>query len=1039
LGAAGWVLLGAAGLAGALWLIRIPIAQTLVSQALSARGAAHDLTIESLDFSGAKITNFRIGPRETPTLSAKSVHLAFAWQALPTVSALDIDGLRVVAALDENGLNWGALAPFLEPPPQTPTADLPVLRLRLTDAQLALETPLGKAVAVAQADGVIRSDWALTGQMTGPSGLTGALAAQSGPQQASASFTLANGSSFAGLAGIEFKGLNGKAGLNAGPNLERPSIRATMTAESATAPDWQAAGLNLSITGDWTAAPAGVWTASAQAAQGFGVSGETASASGVWSLAPEGPMANGIVRAPNLKLSQPVQRAIRSWSAPADTPFAAPLASLRNAALAAAPQFAATVQLRFTGADSSLWLDGLSIKAASGAQLLAKPIAARLAFARLAFARQAFEGAAPRVFGDITARLQGGGFSTMAIQANSDGKNIIGTAALATVNANDASLSAILQKFTFDLNANRYSADGLVLASGPLAGGRIEELKIPIALAGRIGEGFSVAPQAGCLALSARLLTAAGGRFADPALSLCPSDGAFLRVAPSGAMSGGATVAGRRFPGALSGTGEPAALSFIGASIRFSGEDILAEVSAPAFEALLSAGPLSAKAERIRARIGPKGATGALEGGVVDGAALPVEINDVSIDFETEEEAMRLTRGRARVSDPRPPNALEQEWRARFNPILLDNIQGRLDAGLVTAKGDVVLESGARRLGAFTASHNLKETAGEATVSAEALMFTPQLDAYDISEPIRGVASDVRGRLDAELDVAWAQGDLAAKGVMRFSDVSFKTASLGPVEGVNGEIVFEDLLALRSAPNQRFTIGRLDPGIGVVDGEIGLQILSPNRVRIEDAAWPFAGGKLFVTPQDIDLSTRIFDVTLNLSDVNLTALIETLDLADLTATGQVTGAFPLKFDEQGGEIVNGVLTSRPGGGMIAYTGLVSEALKGPPRVAFDALQAFQYDSLKITLNGRLEGDVNGEIAFTGVNTAPIRDMQSLAPIPGLTLGEATGLPFDFDVSVTAPFRRLLRTYQGVVDARTYARQALDQMDSAVDPPPLAPR
>ena len=112
---------------------------------------------------------------------------------------------------------------------------------------------------------------------------------------------------------------------------------------------------------------------------------------------------------------------------------------------------------------------------------------------------------------------------------------------------------------------------------------------------------------------------------------------------------------------------------------------------------------------------------------------------------------------------------------------------------------------------------------------------------------------------------------------------------------------------------------------------------------------------------------------------------------------------------------------------------------GAAKLAFGALRAFRYDSLSLSLNGDIGGELVTEIAFQGVNREPVKPIGGPAPI------SLVGIPFKFNVTVHAPFMALARTAAGFSDARGLLDQALPDVSVTATPletpketPPKAP-
>jgi hypothetical protein len=120
------------------------------------------------------------------------------------------------------------------------------------------------------------------------------------------------------------------------------------------------------------------------------------------------------------------------------------------------------------------------------------------------------------------------------------------------------------------------------------------------------------------------------------------------------------------------------------------------------------------------------------------------------------------------------------------------------------------------------------------------------------------------------------------------------------------------------------------------------------------------------------------------------------------------GVLPMVFDESGGRIVGGRLDSRPGGGTLAYNGVVNKANTGMvSRLAFDALRDLRFKSMIIRLDGYLDGEFATRLTIEGVglgNTSTQRLIRSIARIP-----------FKFNVSIKGPFRALIATAKSFRD------------------------
>jgi len=146
--------------------------------------------------------------------------------------------------------------------------------------------------------------------------------------------------------------------------------------------------------------------------------------------------------------------------------------------------------------------------------------------------------------------------------------------------------------------------------------------------------------------------------------------------------------------------------------------------------------------------------------------------------------------------------------------------------------------------------------------------------------------------------------------------------------------------------------------------------------------------------------------------------INQFEFENISATGTFDGTIPMIFDNNGGRIENGSLTVRPGGGTLAYVGDVSNAELGAfAKMAFDALKAIRYDRLTIDLNGAIDGEMITQVRFNGVN-------QGTEAVQTGFFKEFVGLPFLFNIRITAPFRGLLNTARSFTDPSLLIRDNL---------------
>jgi len=726
---------------------------------------------------------------------------------------------------------------------------------------------------------------------------------------------------------------------------------------------------------------------------------------------------------------------------------------------------AANIAFDWRGGEGRIVLPGpLSLDAASGARVSVAPTAPD----RPVLTLRAPSGA---VESNARIDMSGGGLppATLTLarfSRDNDRMTAEGEARIAEWRGAGGRLD--LSRTTFALSRDgergRFATNGAVSLGGSTPSLGVADFRAPLRIDAVWGGGFRVTLPDRCIDAATQGLRIPGHRFGARTVQLCTgADNVLVGADDAGRMFGGFASEAVTLQGATDDrAARPVALATSRIVGRFRGRrgDAHLEIAAdnPRYVVDYAADRrIRFEGDVITARTESGGRIGgAFRGGVLEDPALPAHVTEIAGRWSAAPErgrtVTRVSNGVARVTDKeilvQGSSPDEPDGRARFNPLRVTNLSGALIDGDIVANGAIQLEAGARPLARVEARHELKTGEGRARVLNDALQFSSALDLYEITELARGVVDGVEGPVGVDLNVVWDRNELTSSGRISPKNVNLNAASLGPVGGVSGDVDFDNLFALTTTPHQRLTVRQINPGIVVENGTIAFQILSPERIQIEGATWPFAAGQLSIDPQLIVIGEETFKMNLTLRDVDVQQLLQQLEFRDLSATGRVQGSFPLVFDRTGGRIVNGELRAAGEGGTISYTGNAGAGIVGAPQIAFEALKSFAYDNLIIELNGDLDGEVVTAIRFSGTNLAPVGGIATGAlPIPGAERIKLAGLPFRFSVSVRAPFRDLARTSGTLRDARPLVEEAIRQQEEetkppageAVDRPPSQPR
>lgn len=585
---------------------------------------------------------------------------------------------------------------------------------------------------------------------------------------------------------------------------------------------------------------------------------------------------------------------------------------------------------------------------------------------------------------------------------------------------------------------------GPARVTGPLGDGEVRNLTAALNISVQWGDGWRVAPARDCLPIQLGGLDAAGLSFADGRFSLCALENALIAADARGRLDGGFSIQGLALNGRMAGPeGQPARVSARRVTGRFGGVegDVLLALAAdsPALHIdMAEERDLDLVMARLTAdaRIDDSWRVeGAFERGGLTDPTLPGGVSAIagrwSAAPEGDRPVIRVSAGEAMLQ----ADAARDE-RPLFNPMRLVDVEAVLRDGEISAQGALLLNTPTHQLARFTAAHDISEGAGRADISAPDIVFSEGLQPYDITELARGVVENVRGPASIDASAVWTRETFQTGARVRLNGISLASATIPVIENVRGEIMFDDLFAMTTPPGQDVRVGLINPGVAVENGRVQFQLLRDGAISIEQAEFGFAAGVLSMQPEVITLGEDETEILLTLRDVDASALIATLKIPDLQATGRIEGSFPLRLTRQHAFINSGVLRAA-GGGRIAYTGAAGEHTEGVTRVAFDALRDFRYEVLSLTLDGDLNGEIISDIEFTGQNIGEPIDLSPVASLPGVGRVTMTGVPFRFNVKVTAPFRSLAQTAATIINPGSLIdpeRLRQEEVDPEGEPP-----
>lgn len=427
--------------------------------------------------------------------------------------------------------------------------------------------------------------------------------------------------------------------------------------------------------------------------------------------------------------------------------------------------------------------------------------------------------------------------------------------------------------------------------------------------------------------------------------------------------------------------------------LSFEDDTLTIESSAPEVTFALDGGPV-----KIYAKLGRT---------VFGGSMVPANVvaDAFSFDGLTSDSGVdgEMRAGHVRISDLNADPV--------YQPLIAE-LGATMREGIVTLSGPIRSQAKGVVIANADMNLHLAEFNGEASVIMEPLSFSEGgFQPVHLSELLRGTLTNARGGMTGRADFLIEDGALSGAGHVAFDDLILDTFSAGTVSGVNGRIDFSDMLALTTQPGQEIRIGFMDPGVPLSDGVIKFQIVEGTTTRLESATWPFAGGELGVLPTVFEAGgavSRADTIIVEARAWKLDQLIEVLRVPDLKATGTVSGRFPIDLEGANIMIRDATLEADEAGGSLAYTGGMTDTVKGQNQYAdyaFDALRDLDYTVMRVGASGNLIGNI--------VVTANLL---------GKSDDVLGGAEFDFNISVDSNLSQLLRT-ASTATSETYISEA----------------
>ena len=543
---------------------------------------------------------------------------------------------------------------------------------------------------------------------------------------------------------------------------------------------------------------------------------------------------------------------------------------------------------------------------------------------------------------------------------------------------------------------------GRAIASGALPGGRAERLVLPID--GRWSARGGLALWRKCANLSFDRLALADLVLERRGLTLCPAPGAAIVQGGPGRLRIAAGTPSLDLAGRLGGS--PVRIASGPVGVAWPGT-----IAARAVSVTLGnpAAPTRFVIDRLEA-VAARDVAGRFAGTEARLAAVPLDLTAAEGRWRYAGGVLTIDDAAFRLTD----RAVD----ARFQPLMAQGANLVLANGRITANAMLREPASGHDVVRAAIVHDLGSGRGSAGLTVPGIVFDQAVQPVTLTRLALGVIANARGTVRGSGRIDWTPDTVTSTGSFGTEALDF-AAAFGPVRGVSGTVRFTDLLGLVTAPDQRLRIAEINPGIAVESGELSFSLPGESVLLVNGARWPFLDGTLELLPTRMVLgAAEVRRYSLRVEGISAARFIERMELANISATGTFDGVLPLVFDENGGRIEGGLLTSRPPGGNVSYVGqLTYKDLSPIANFAFDALKSLDYRQMRVAMDGALEGEIVTRVRFSGVS-------QGEGAKRNFLTRRLAGLPLQFNVNLRAPFYQLITSFKSMYDP-AYVRDPRD--------------
>lgn len=271
----------------------------------------------------------------------------------------------------------------------------------------------------------------------------------------------------------------------------------------------------------------------------------------------------------------------------------------------------------------------------------------------------------------------------------------------------------------------------------------------------------------------------------------------------------------------------------------------------------------------------------------------------------------------------------------------------------------------------LTVVHDLDTAAGKLKLDVNPLTFSPGALQPAALFPDLVMLESVTGNAGASNHVSWSKQGIKSGAAIDLQNLSF-TQNGTTINKLSAALELTDLLSLKSPPQQKLTIQRIDSGVAMEDVEITYQIQGTDspQIAIDKASLSMIGGTLSTGHTVIDPLSSTTHIKVHVADLDLEALFNMIDVEGLAGDGRLDGSIPLSFSDDSVSIQNGELAATKPGILRFKSEKVSKLLAGRAEdvdLLIQALTEFHYSELTLKLNNSINNDLVVNLSLLGNN------------------------------------------------------------------------